>query len=425
MSHGFEELDVLIWLPGELQPVLAGQVLADGASTSFVYDRSYLAQPRSISIFGADLPLGVHRHYPSRSHVLAPCLRDALPDRWGRRAIAASLGSPGGTQVRDDDLDEITVMLRSGADRIGALDFQRPGQDPVIDTGEQDTLEDLMALADQIEEGRAITPVFRHLIPKCSSVGGARPKALYTDSKMGQKYVAKFSTEADTYPVVAGEFVAMRLAKLAGLAVAPVKIVKVGWREVLLVERFDRVRHADGSWLRRAMVSFLTLTRESELSAHHISYCQLSEIIADQFHDPVRDQEEMLRRLVFNVLVGNSDDHARNHAAFWNGRSLELTPAYDIAPQRRTSREAGQAMVLANGSRAAQLRNVAGIAPAFGVDREGFRRILDHLVGTIIAEWTGVCEEAGLTRNERDAFAGRQFFNAYAFEDFGPVPSLS
>ncbi|HHX91803.1 MAG TPA: HipA domain-containing protein, partial [Paracoccus sp.] len=133
---------------------------------------------------------------------------------------------------------------------------------------------------------------------------------------------------------------------------------------------------------------------------------------------------EMFTRLIFNVLVGNTDDHARNHAAFWTGDTRELTPAYDIAPQRRTSREANQAMTLANGTRAAQLQNVAAIAPAFGVTAAQFRQIVDRLVGTIVTHWSEVCDEAGLSRAEQAGFVGRQFLNDYAFDGYGRVPSL-
>ena len=173
------------------------------------------------------------------------------------------------------------------------------------------------------------------------------------------------------------------------------------------------------------VVSALSWTLESELSAHHISYEQLAGHIEDSFERGREAQREMFTRLIFNVLVGNTDDHARNHAAFWTGDSRELTPAYDIAPQRRVSREANQAMTLANGTRAAQLQNVAAIAPAFGVTAAQFRQIVDQLVGTIVDHWSVVCGEAGLSRAEQARFAGRQFLNEYAFYGYGPFPRLN
>lgn len=424
MPEHLEDLDVLIWLPGEPEPVLAGQVRSEDASTSFVYDPGYLLLKHAIPIFQADLPLVHRKLYPAEPHQLAPSLRDALPDRWGRRAIAAKLSNPPRSRFREDDLDDITVMLGSNSDRIGALEFRWEGHTLSQRADDTIALGDLFRLSQQIERGEAISQDLMRLIPHCASVGGARPKALYTQAETGRKYIAKFPTEDDTYPVIAGEYIAMRLAALAGLDVAPVAIAKLGKADVLLVERFDRKPHPDGRQTRRAMVSALTWAQETEISAHHISYGELAQIIETQFRDPQRDQVEMLKRLAFNILVGNSDDHARNHAAFTNGRSLELTPAYDIAPQRRTSLEAGQAMTLANGSRAAQLRNAAAIAPLFGISNKQFRQIVDQQVETIVAAWTDACDATCLAQKVRDAFAGTQVFNPYAFEGFGPVPEL-
>lgn len=134
--------------------------------------------------------------------------------------------------------------------------------------------------------------------------------------------------------MVKAEFATMRLAACAGMSVAPVEIDRVLDRDVLLVERFDRIS-VETSWQRRAMVSALTWTQENELAAHHISYQMLAEIIRARFSEPLENLTELFSRLCFNILVGNTDDHARNHAAFWDGKTLNLTPAYDIAPQRR------------------------------------------------------------------------------------------
>lgn len=422
-----ETVDVLIWLPGATEPVLAGEVRREWRCLSFTYDRAYLTQGKPISICARDLKTKFQGHYPQEPHVLAPALRDSLPDRWGRRALAAILSDAEGSPTFEDEIDEMQVMLLTGPDRIGALEFRAPGgQLPGAPSSA--SLEELGALADYIEEGQQIPPSLAHLVPACASVGGARPKALFTDEARQRKMIAKFSASGDTYPVVCGEFVAMRLAKLAGIDAAAVEIRQMGEgmgkRDVLLVERFDRVRQASGKWTRRLVASALSWTQESELSAHHISYEQLAGHIEDSFERGREAQREMFTRLVFNVLVGNTDDHARNHAAFWTGDTRELTPAYDIAPQRRASREANQAMTLANGSRAAQLQNVAAIAPSFGVTAAQFRQIVDQLVGTIVDHWSVVCDEAGLSRAEQAGFAGRQFLNEYAFDGFGPVPRL-
>lgn len=375
-----DELDVLIWTPGQAEPVVAGRVLDEVGVISFRYDKDFLALPNAISIFDRDLPHSAERQSPSDPHKIAPSLRDALPDMWGRRVIAAGLRADAIRCGSEDGIDDVTLMLRTGPDRIGGLEFCRPGTAPPFTKPASPPLEDVIRLVGLIDDGEPLPSDLRPLLPQCASVGGARPKALFTDAA-GSRFIAKFTARSDRHPVVLGEFVAMRLAERAGIDVAPVRLAKARGLEVLLVERFDRQPCPLGGEMRHHMVSALTWTQVGELSAHHITWPQLAEIMDRTFDNPEQDKAEMFARILFNILVGNTDDHARNHAAFWDGEKLHLTPAYDIAPQRRMGREANQAMVLADGSRAAQLRNAAAVAPAFGVTGPRFRHLLDRLVG--------------------------------------------
>ena len=162
-----------------------------------------------------------------------------------------------------------------------------------------------------------------------TAIGGARPKALIRDGDV--KYVAKFSSSNDAWNVVKAEFVAMRLAGLAGLDAAPVKLVRALDKDVLLVRRFDRERAGTG-WTRRAMVSALTILGLDERMAAHASYEDLADVVRARFTAPAAALRELFGRMTFNVLVGNTDDHARNHAAFWDGAALALTPALRRLP---------------------------------------------------------------------------------------------
>src|SRR3546814_2396785 len=128
----------------------------------------------------------------------------------------------------------------------------------------------------------------------------------------------------------------MRLATLAGLSVAPVRLAKASGKDVLLVERFDRMVDEFG-WQRRAMVSALTMLGLDEMQARYASYQDLAETIRFRFRDPKATLHALFGRLTFTILVGNVDDHARNHAAFWDGAELILTPAYDIRSEEHTS----------------------------------------------------------------------------------------
>ena len=125
----------------------------------------------------------------------------------------------------------------------------------------------------------------------------------------------------------------MRLAKLVGLNVAAVKLKRALGKDALLVERFDREKARQG-WLRKPIVSALTLFALDEMMAMYASYQDLADIIRHRFINSTEALRELYGRIVFNILCGNTDDHARNHAAFWDGKSLTLTPAYDICPRR-------------------------------------------------------------------------------------------
>jgi serine/threonine-protein kinase HipA len=125
----------------------------------------------------------------------------------------------------------------------------------------------------------------------------------------------------------------MELAHRAGLNVARVELAHALEETVLLVERFDRLPETDQ---RRSLVSALTILSLNELAARHASYTDLAQIIRASFMEPSAKLREIFSRITFNILVGNTDDHARNHAAFWDGQMLTLTPAYASAHRYAT-----------------------------------------------------------------------------------------
>jgi len=413
-NHRYDEAYVWIWLPHETQPVVAGRIARQNdGRLQFNYGQSYLARKNAIAIYDPELPLKAGE-IPLLTNLQLPnCIRDASPDAWGRRVI---INRTLGLKRQDADgveLDELTYLLDSGSDRIGALDFQRSAATYVPRQQENATLEELMQSAERVEKGVPLSPGLDMALQHGSSIGGARPKALVEADK--QKFIAKFSASNDLYNVVKAEFVAMRLAQIVGLNVAQVKLTQSLGKDVLLIERFDRVAVKNG-WERRALVSALTMLGLDELEARYASYEDLSTLIRHRFIFPKKALEELFGRLVFNILVGNTDDHARNHAAFWDGRDLSLTPAYDICPQGRTGGEATQAMLITGNKRLSQLTLCLEAAPQFllGVDRA--RAIIASQLEGIRAHWNRVCDEAGLTEIDRGFLWGRQFLNPFALQ---------
>lgn len=408
------EAYVWIWLPGASEPVVAGRVASTGDIVNFNYGRSYLDRDEAMPIYLPELPLEPGEIAPLPGLTVAGCIADAAPDAWGQRVIMNRVLGRGVEGADPAALGLLTYLLESGPDRVGALDFQPSPDRHEDDDGERATLDELIESAERVERGVPLSPELDRALLHGSSVGGARPKALLDDGE--RKLIAKLSSATDPYPVVKGEYAAMELARRAGLDVAGVALTNALGRDVLLVERFDRV---PGTGARRAVVSALTLLELDEMLARYASYAALALTIRQRFTAARATLRELFARIVFNVLVGNTDDHARNHAAFWNGADLTLTPAFDICPQPRGGGEASQAMAIgADGFRMSQVAGCVDAAATYMLSASEAREIVDHQIHVIESDWDEVCELAGMTASDTRYFWRRQFLNPYALEGY-------
>jgi len=404
------EAFVWVWLPEETAPVVAGRLSASGDRLLFNYGRSYLARKNAIALYEPELPLrnGVLPLTPGLK--MPNCIRDAAPDAWGRRVLINR--KFGKKDVDTTELDELTYLLESGSDRIGALDFQVSADRYVAREASMASLEQLQSATVYVEKGIPLPPDLDRALLHGSSVGGARPKTMITSNN--EKFVAKFSSQNDLYNVVKAEFVAMRLAEKAGITTAAVRLERAAGKDVILIERFDRQKAEDG-WRRRAMVSALTLLGLDEMMGRYASYEDFATVMRHRFVSPKTALKELYARMVFNVLCGNTDDHARNHAAFWNGSELSLTPAYDICPQSRSGREATQAMLIMGQQRSSQISLCLKAAPLFLLNADDATELIGHQIKIVKKFWTEVCDAAELTEVDRIFLWGRQFLNAFAF----------
>ncbi|SMG65926.1 HipA domain-containing protein [methanotrophic bacterial endosymbiont of Bathymodiolus sp.] len=414
-KSNYSEAYVWLWLPNETNPVVAGKLEAENGNILFNYGKSYLerlndARP-AIPIYEPELPLKAGALPLPNGLNMPGCIRDAAPDAWGRRVIINKKLGLKSANTDTSVLDELTYLLESGSDRIGALDFQRSPSEYVPRSAANVPLEELLASAQRVEEGIPLTPELDLALYHGSSIGGARPKALVEDAD--RKFVAKFSSSSDLYSVVKAEFIAMRLAELVGLEVAPVKLAQVANKDVLLIERFDREKVQQG-WSRKSLISALTLFELDDMMARYASYETFTEIIRHRFTDPKETLKELFSRLVFNILCGNTDDHARNHAAFWNGKDLSLTPAYDICPQGRSGNEASQAMLITGSNNLSQIKNCIASAHNFLLSRDNALAIFEHQKTVIEEHWLSVCDVAQLSEVDKKLLWGRQFLNPFS-----------
>ncbi|WP_327210253.1 type II toxin-antitoxin system HipA family toxin [Rhizobium leguminosarum] len=398
---------VWTWLPDRSQPIRAG-VIRQGEERRhlFKYDEKFIShgleKPSNIAHLAPDLPLGDADIAPEEGMVIAGSLRDAAPDAWGRRVIRQRAGE-------DDELSEIDYLLAAGADRIGALDVLSDADEYRSgDLGEA-SLEELVAAVRAVESGNVGPTALDNRI----GVGGARPKALVDLD--GRKWIAKFSLQTDHQNVVKAEYATMRLAAESGLDVAPVRLERAAGTDVLLIERFDRV-NVDGRWRRKGVVSALTMLGLDEMMARYASYGELCRVMTEHLVDPALSMLELFERLAFNVLCGNTDDHARNHAFLWDGCTLSLSPAYDVCPQARSGGEASQAMLIHEDDRSSRLVTCLNAAETFRLTKEEALAIMTRQVSVIGGKWRDVAEEAGLTIEDKVHLAHKAILNPFCVQ---------
>ena len=410
-----DSMFVWVWMPGAQSPTRVGQIHEQAGETLFAYDPAYLDSARSIPLY-SDLPLIRGRQRPLTGLTVAGCINDSWPDGWAKVVIERRRLDDRRT---GDGLHPFTYLRESASDRIGALDYTDAPD--WSQRGESHaTLHQLQTAATLVEDGEPLDPELAAALTQATASGGMRPKALVSGD--GRFIVAKLSSRSDKRPVTNLEAVAMDLAGRAGISVANSELVHAAGRDVLLVERFDR--NSDGS--RLMIVSGATmLGLDPYLGARYASYHELADYLRANSVDP-NDARELFARITFNIIVGNTDDHARNHAAIWDGSRVTLSPAFDICPQPRSGGETQQAMQIGrDGFKSANLAGCVDRSSDYGLDaREAFA-LVGRQLEVVNTEWSDAADRARLNAAERRAAWGGPILNQsilYGWDDARPRP---
>ena len=393
-------------------PVPAGRLdmIEDGRNSHaiFQYGARYLRRPDRVPVDPAALALPDPDDAPqtfrsAQGFNLFNGIRDAAPDSWGRYLMHKAVGP--------ENLEEFDYLAASGDHRVGALAF---GPDPtggpkrITPWGEGEAAGERLALAvlaDAVERVQSVDrldPDLRRLIEAGSSLGGARPKA--ATEHHGAPWIAKFSTKDDSYAVCRTELAVMRLAGESGLDVPDTDFATILDRDIYLIRRFDRL--VEGNQLRRVpFASSLTMLEAQEIASHRYSYRDLAEVLRRFGSEPRRDLRELFRRMAFNILVGNDDDHLRNHAFLFDGRGWRLSPLYDVVPRPHVG--SNGRLVLAVGERGheATLANALTGATAFGLNPDEAAALLEELRARVDARWQATLGEAGVGRLDIERLA--------------------
>jgi serine/threonine-protein kinase HipA len=412
------------WAPcGQLLMTEEGRnVLA----SSFAYGLHYLRRtdalevdPVSLSIANREQVLG-KRLLPAHGLPLFGGIRDAAPDSWGRRVIEAKLKVPA------NSLPESQYLLHAGNDRVGALDVRETIRDgPTKGNSAPHALEYLMDAAERIENGLPIPAYLEAIFMDGTALGGARPKASVRDA-YGVLWLAKFSSRRDGFDVPAIECAAMRLAAAAGLTVPPVEVRTLGARKVMLIRRFDRYWAEPGQTPgaeddlmttqpghgraehRLAFVSGLTLVGCDETESRTKAYTDLAQAIRSHCHPGVirADNAELFKRMVYNILVSNDDDHLRNHAFIWDPRlaGWRLSPLYDVLPRASHATERFLHLGIGPQGRLATLDNALEAHEMFTLSRATACKMMAE-IWRVVREWKVYFEGFGVAAAEIDKIA--------------------
>lgn len=352
---------------------LAGTVALNQTAGSFTYSSSWLTQDRAYPLDPVNLPLSDAPHTVRNQNRVHPVFSDAGPDDWGTQVLLA-----GHTRL---PANEIERLLATSGHGVGCLQFSLSRSQPktIKPVPTIDLLEELQQAAQQIIENKPVDPVLLAILMPASSLGGARPKV--TLSKDEHTYLAKFSRPNDPFNTPRVEYATMLLAQKCGITVPDVSVCRAGKSDVFLIRRFDRMGHQKQHYI--SAHSLFNRERIRMVSdAYHdpCSYIALAKIIRTHCRDWRTDSMELFRRLLFNVIVGNTDDHARNHGLTFDPADpgWKLSPAFDLLPILSGSQQ--HALGIGKSGRLRSLENVLTAAPGFGIDESLAQQMLDQLM---------------------------------------------
>jgi len=390
-----DTVEVDIELDGRTRPVgrLRRHAGRRGESATFEYADAWLDGPERFAIDPA-LPLGRGTFAPARGRAVPAAIDDTAPDSWGRRLMQRAerlAATREGRRVRT--LGAVDYLLGvSDESRLGALRLRLPdeavhhasngtGVPPLIDLGK------LLNSTDRILRDEGTEADLALVLAPGSSLGGARPKASVRDAH-GRLSVAKFPKDEDGYSLETWEAITLSLARTAGIPTPDTELLHIDGRAVLLSRRFDRVGET-----RLPFISAMTLT--GAVDGEPGSYPDIVDALSSSGASTGRDAAALYRRVAFNVLVSNLDDHLRNHGVLHvAGRGWQLAPAYDLNPVPRDLKAAVLSTTIDGEDATCSTELLRESAPFYGLDDGKARHILGE-VARVTQTWRKVAGQFG------------------------------
>ena len=390
-------------------PVLVGRlwsrVRKQRETGTFEYDAGWLKRADRFALEPA-LMLSEGPYHTGSDRPMFGAIGDSAPDRWGRalmRRAERRAAEREGRQPRT--LFEIDFLLQVDDEaRAGALRFAEQEGGPFLAEADKFRippiveLNRLLAAAERVIDETDDDEDLRLLIAPGSSLGGARPKASVRDAN-GYLSIAKFPHKEDSSNVVLWEAVALTLAARARITVAQWHIAQVGKKACLILRRFDRKDDE-----RIPLLSAMSMLGATDNEKNH-NYLEIAEALRQQGASPNDDLKELWRRIVFNVLISNTDDHLRNHAFLYESqKGWRLSPAYDMNPVPVDVKPRILSTAIDPEDNSASMDLAFAAAEYFGLKKDEAKTIAAE-VGGAVSEWRQEARNAGITKSEIDRTA--------------------
>ncbi|HEY4941185.1 MAG TPA: type II toxin-antitoxin system HipA family toxin [Rhizomicrobium sp.] len=372
-------------------------------SATFEYAKAWLENPARFELEPA-LALGKGPQHTAAGRSLFGGFGDSAPDRWGRRLILREEQRRAREQKRaPQTLHEVDYLLRvNDFTRQGALRFKQTPDGAFLAPSEGRTvpplvfLPKLLAAAMQAGTDKESDEDLRLLLEPGSSLGGARPKASVID-KDGALSIAKFPQGDDAVRVPAWEALALELAKAADIETPQWRLETIAQRPVLILRRFDR-----NGERRIPYLSAMSMLGAGD--GDQRSYMEIADALRRYGVKPQDDCAQLWRRIVFNILISNTDDHLRNHGFLYARKGWRLAPAFDLNPVPQTVKSRNLSMAINESDNTASLEIAMEVADHFYVKPKRAREIAKQ-VGSVVALWRSLAKKNGLTAPEMDAMA--------------------
>jgi serine/threonine-protein kinase HipA len=400
--------EAFVYLDIAGSPVLVGRLWSrirkQRETGTFEYDASWLKRADRFALEPA-LILSEGPYHTGADRPMFGAIGDSAPDRWGRalmRRAERKAAEREGRQPRT--LFEIDFLLQVDDEaRAGALRFAEKEGGPFLAEADKFRippiveLNRLLAAAERVIDDKDSEEDLRLLIAPGSSLGGARPKASVRD-KDGHLSIAKFPHKEDSSHVVLWEGVALTLAARARIAVSEWHVVQVGKKACLILRRFDR---RDGE--RVPLLSAMSMLGAADNETH--TYLEIAEALRQQGASSNDDLKELWRRIVFNVLISNTDDHLRNHAFLYESqKGWRLSPAYDMNPVPVDVKPRILTTAIDPEDNSASIDLAFAAAEYFGLKKDEAKAIAAE-VGAAVSHWTQEAQKAGIAKSEIDRMA--------------------